>query len=145
MLPYIDLGVELTAAPGGGIDQVWGAVHYVQPGGSSLQSRGAYTSEHVHAELLKRDDPEDYKRRLESKGEIVFHSHRHAYSTQLVANMDLKSAQRLTRHPTTEFLAEIYGHSRASTAAEGVERSIKSPMRDPRQAPAQGAAQSGGE
>jgi hypothetical protein len=67
VLPYLDLGVELTALPAGGIDQLWGAVHYLQPAGSSLKSRGAYTSEHVRAELLKRDDPEEYKRRLKSK------------------------------------------------------------------------------
>jgi hypothetical protein len=67
VLPYIDLGVELTALPQGGIDQVWGAVHYVQPGGSSLKSRAAYTSEHVRAELMKRDDPQEYKRRLAAK------------------------------------------------------------------------------
>ncbi len=67
VIPYLDLGVELTPLPAGGIDQIWGAVHYLQPGGSSLKSRGAYTSEHVRAELMMRDDPEEYKRRLESK------------------------------------------------------------------------------
>jgi hypothetical protein len=67
VLPYLDLGVELTALPAGGIDQIWGAIHYMQPGGSSLKSRGAYTSEHVRAELLKRDDPEEYNRRLKAK------------------------------------------------------------------------------
>jgi hypothetical protein len=67
VLPYLDLGVELTPLQEGGIDQVWGAVHYMQPDGSSLKSRGIYTSEHVRAELLKRDDPEEYRRRLEAK------------------------------------------------------------------------------
>jgi hypothetical protein len=67
VLPYLDLGVELTSLPAGGIDQIWGAVHYLQPSGSSLKSRGAYTAEHVRAELMKRDDPEEYKRRLDSK------------------------------------------------------------------------------
>lgn len=67
VLPYLDLGVELTALPAGGIDQIWGAVHYLQPGGSSLKSRGVYTSEHVRAELMKRDDPQEYRRRLDAK------------------------------------------------------------------------------
>ena len=71
----------------------------------------------------------DFLKRETADGEVVFHSHRHAYSTQVVMNMDLKSAQRLTRHATTEILAEVYAHSRASTAAEGVERSIKLPVR----------------
>lgn len=67
LLPYIDLGVDLTALPGGGIDQIWGAVHYLQPGKSSLKSRGIYSSEDVRAELLKRDNPVEYQRRLEAK------------------------------------------------------------------------------
>jgi hypothetical protein len=67
VLPYFDLGIQLRALPGGGIDQIWGAVHYLQPGRSSLKSRGVYTSEHVRAELLRRDDPDEYKRRLRQK------------------------------------------------------------------------------
>jgi hypothetical protein len=67
VLPYFDLGIRLRALPGGGIDQIWGAVHYLQPGRSSLKSRGVYTSEHVRAELLRRDDPDEYKRRLRQK------------------------------------------------------------------------------
>lgn len=65
--PYIDLGVQLTPLPEGGIDTIWGAVHYLQPGRSSLKSRGVYTSEDVRAELLKRDDPAEYRRRLGEK------------------------------------------------------------------------------
>jgi hypothetical protein len=42
-------------------------VHYLQPGRSSLKSRGVYTSEDVRAELLKRDDPAEYRRRLREK------------------------------------------------------------------------------
>ena len=65
--PFIDLGVQLTPLPEGGIDTIWGAVHYLQPGRSSLKSRGVYTSEDVRAELLKRDDPVEYRRRLREK------------------------------------------------------------------------------
>lgn len=67
VLPYIDLGVQLTPLPQGGIDQITGAVHYLQPGRSSLKSRGVYDSEDVRAELLKRDDPAEYQRRLKEK------------------------------------------------------------------------------
>jgi molybdopterin/thiamine biosynthesis adenylyltransferase len=66
-VPYIDMGVQLTPLPGGGIDQITGAVHYLQPGRSSLKSRGVYDSEDVRAELLKRDDPREYERRLKEK------------------------------------------------------------------------------
>lgn len=66
-LPYIDMGVQLRALPDGGIDQITGAVHYLQPGRSSLKSRGVYESEDVRAELMKRDDPEEYKRQVRQK------------------------------------------------------------------------------
>src|SRR5437879_8706512 len=41
-LPYFDVGVRLDADGSGGISNISGAVHYLQPGGSSLLSRGAY-------------------------------------------------------------------------------------------------------
>ena len=66
-LPYFDLGVQLNSLPHGGIDTIWGAVHYLQPGRSSLKSRGVYTSEDVQAELLRRDDPTEYRRRRREK------------------------------------------------------------------------------
>jgi ThiF family len=67
LLPYIDLGVQLSARANGGVDQITGAVHYLQPGRSSLRSRGVYDSENVRAELLKREDPREYERRLREK------------------------------------------------------------------------------
>ena len=39
VIPYFDLGVKLEADGRGGVDQVCGTVHYLQPGGSSLLSR----------------------------------------------------------------------------------------------------------
>ena len=62
VLPYIDLGVQITAGERGSVRQIMGAVHYLQPGRSSLKSRRVYDSEDVRAELLSRDDPESYKR-----------------------------------------------------------------------------------
>ncbi|MCI0535518.1 MAG: ThiF family adenylyltransferase [Verrucomicrobiales bacterium] len=67
LLPYIDLGVQLSARAEGGIDQVTGAIHYLQPGRSSLRSRGVYDSEQVRAELLRHADPAEYQRRLREK------------------------------------------------------------------------------
>lgn len=66
-LPYIDMGVQLRAQPRGGIDQITGAVHYLQPGKSSLKSRGIYDSEDIRAELMKRDDPAEYEKQLRQK------------------------------------------------------------------------------
>jgi len=60
-IPYFDLGVRLDADGAGGIQNVSGAVHYLIPGGSSLLSRGVYTSEGLRADSLKRTNPEQYK------------------------------------------------------------------------------------
>jgi hypothetical protein len=60
LLPYFDVGVRLDADGKGGIDQVCGSAHYLQPGGSSLHSRGVYTMEEVRAEGLRRTDPTAY-------------------------------------------------------------------------------------
>ena len=66
-LPYFDLGVKLVADGMGGVEQICGSVHYLQPGRSSLLSRGTYTIEQLAAAALKRANPEEYDRRREEK------------------------------------------------------------------------------
>jgi hypothetical protein len=61
LLPYFDLGVRLEANGKGGIDQVCGSVHYVQPGRSSLFTRGLYTEERLRAAHLRRTAPDDFE------------------------------------------------------------------------------------
>lgn len=63
VLPYFDVGIDLQADEAGGISQVTGAVHYVQPGGSSLFSRGVYSLAEVEAEAMLRTDPKLYAER----------------------------------------------------------------------------------
>ena len=60
LLPYIDVGVGIEALPDGTIDQVNGAIHYIQPGRSSLLSRRAYRPEQVAADAMRRSDPARY-------------------------------------------------------------------------------------
>ena len=60
-LPYLDLGVRIDADGNGGVESVSGAVHYLQPGGSSLRSRGVYTEAELHADVLRRTDPLFYE------------------------------------------------------------------------------------
>ena len=67
LLPYFDLGVKLEADGKGNVDYVGGVVHYVQPGRSSLLSRGVYSLNEVHAEGLKRTDPKAYAEQVKSK------------------------------------------------------------------------------
>ena len=59
-IPYFDVGVRLDADGKGGISSIAGAVHYLQPGRSSLLSREVYTMKQVEAEELKRTNPELY-------------------------------------------------------------------------------------
>jgi hypothetical protein len=61
-LPYFDVGVQLRADGVGGIDQISGAVHYLQPGRSSLLSRGVYDIARVDAEAQRRSSPDMYRR-----------------------------------------------------------------------------------
>lgn len=62
LLPYVDVGVSLEADGKGGVDQVCVAAHYLQPGRSSLLSRGAIRQKVADAEALKRGDPATYER-----------------------------------------------------------------------------------
>jgi hypothetical protein len=63
-LPYFDVGVRLDADGRGGVDRVAGAVHYIQPGLSSLLSRGVYDMKRVEAEELHRTHPQMYQQQL---------------------------------------------------------------------------------
>lgn len=65
LIPYFDLGVKIEADGMGGVNQVCGSVHYLQPGGSSLLSRHVYSLEQVRAAGLMRTDPEQYQRLLD--------------------------------------------------------------------------------
>jgi len=61
--PYLDVGIALQAKDQGGILQITGAVHYIQPSGSSLLSRGVYSLDEVEAESMQRMDPDLYTER----------------------------------------------------------------------------------
>ena len=59
-IPYFDLGVQLRGDGRGSVDTICGSVHFLVPDGSSLFSRGVYTSEMLQAEALHRTNPERY-------------------------------------------------------------------------------------
>lgn len=63
-IAYLDVGVMLDADGEGGVDQICGSVHYLQPGRSSLRSRGLYTDAMLEADGLRRQDPAAYADRL---------------------------------------------------------------------------------
>lgn len=62
IIPLIDLGVRLDADGKGGIDSINGSVHYVQPHGSSLYSRGVYDLEQLRSESIQRTNKNEYER-----------------------------------------------------------------------------------
>lgn len=68
-IPYFDLGVRLDAVPldsgQARIREVCGTVHYLQPGRSSLMSRGLVSMDKVREEGLRRNDPEAYSQQVE--------------------------------------------------------------------------------
>lgn len=66
-IPYFDLGVRLEAHPTepGRIREICGTVHYLQPGKSSLVSRGLVDMALVAAEGLQRTDPNAYHQQRE--------------------------------------------------------------------------------
>ncbi|QDH78730.1 ThiF family adenylyltransferase [Echinicola soli] len=68
LIPYIDMGVKLSADGQGGIKSIYGVINYISPGDSLLE-RGQYTQEDLRAEGLFKDDPDEYKGQLD-KGYI---------------------------------------------------------------------------
>jgi hypothetical protein len=60
-IPYFDVGVRLEAVPEGPrkgrIREVCGTINYIQPGRSSLMSRGLFTMKQVAEAGLRRNDP----------------------------------------------------------------------------------------
>lgn len=61
MQPYFDIGVRLLAQDLEGepsISEICGTIHYIQPGKSSLISRGLFTMKDVGDAGLKRTDPD---------------------------------------------------------------------------------------
>ena len=60
ILPYFDLGIKLEANGKGNISKIVGTVNYVQPGKSSLMSRGLYDAEDLKSAGLFRIDPKGF-------------------------------------------------------------------------------------
>lgn len=64
LVPYIDLGVKLQADGKGGIEHISGAVHYLQPGKSSLMTRRMFDEKDVRSASEYRKNPETFAERV---------------------------------------------------------------------------------
>ena len=67
VIPYFDLGVRLEADGNGGIESIFGSIHYIQPSGSSLLSRGQYNLQQLQAESIKRVNNSAFKELVQNK------------------------------------------------------------------------------
>ncbi|WP_250462625.1 ThiF family adenylyltransferase [Microbulbifer litoralis] len=69
LLPLFDVGVVIPVRKNSEgktvIQDIQGRIDYVQPGGSTLQSRGVYTADDIAAEDLRKVDPERFSQRIE--------------------------------------------------------------------------------
>jgi hypothetical protein len=59
--PYFDCGVGVKGDGNGGVEEISVASHYVQPGRSTLQGRGAIRQQRADAEAMARRAPERYR------------------------------------------------------------------------------------
>lgn len=127
LTPYFDIGVRLDADGVGGIESVSAAVHYLQPGGSSLKSRGVYSDDELYAEHLSRTEPEFYAdqvRRGYIRGVSVDRPAVVSINTAIAATAVNELLARLhpfRSRPNREFATQrlLMSHGRMMQSAEG--------------------------
>lgn len=106
-LPYFDIGVRLVAdrdgPTKGRIREVCGTVHYLQPGKSSLMSRGVFTMKEVAAAGLRRTDPAAHAQQVKDGYIDGVPGNRPAVSSVNMLGSALAVAELLARlHPFRE-------------------------------------------
>lgn len=101
LVPYFDLGVKLSADGKGGVSQICGSVHYVQPGGSSLKTRGLFSAEELRALGLRKSNIEEYNE-LKKSGYIT----NIAVESPAVISVNMQ----ISSIAINEFLARIHNY-----------------------------------
>lgn len=112
-LPYFDIGVRLKPAPQGaakaGIREICGTINYLQPGRSSLMSRGLFTMSDVAAAGLRRNDPAAHKQQRKDGYISGVTAHRPAVISVNMFAASLAVNEFLARlHPFREELNHNY-------------------------------------
>ena len=100
-LPYFDIGIRLERMMreyGEGCE-ICGTVHYLQPGGSSLMSRGLITMEQVAAAGMRRENPNMHDQQVKEGYITGVEEHRPA-----VISINMFAASLAV----TEFLARLH-------------------------------------
>jgi hypothetical protein len=108
-VPYFDIGVRLDADGSGGIKNILASIHYVQPGCSTLLSRGLYTAKRLFDDGLLRQDPIEFAKR-EKQGYV--HNANVDRPAVISINMQISSMainEMLNRlHPFKDNLPDSY-------------------------------------
>jgi len=120
-IPYFDIGVRLDAVPDGAdkgrIREVCGTVHYLQPGRSSLMSRGLFTMKQVGEAGLRRHDPEAHARQVQDGYIAGVVAHRPAvisvnmFAASLVVNELLARLHPYREEPNREYASVTFSLS----------------------------------
>lgn len=99
LLPYFDLGVKLISDRKGGIEKILSALHYIQPGKSSLLTRNVYSPEELRIASMKRTNPDFYseQKRLKYIADVIVPS-------PAVISINMQSASLAV----SDFLARIH-------------------------------------
>jgi len=130
--PYFDIGVRLDAVRNGSdkgrIREVCGTVHYLQPGRSSLMSRGLFTMPQVAAAGLRRNDPAAHAQQVNDGYIAGVAAHRPAVISVNMFAASLAVNELLARlHPFREEKNDAYATTTFSlssmeliTEAEGL-------------------------
>lgn len=121
-LPYLDIGVRLdavrTGPNQGRIREICGSVHYMQPGGSSLMSRGLFTMAEVAAAGLRRNDPSAHAQQVRDGYIAGVATHRPAVISVNMFAASLAVTELLARlHPFREEPNSTYATTTFSLAS----------------------------
>jgi hypothetical protein len=122
LIPYFDIGIRLdtfrTGPKKGNIREVCGTINYLQPGLSSLISRGLFSMEGVRAAGLQRNDPDAHQHQA-SEGYIAgVANHRPAVISVNIFASSLTVNEFLARlHPYRESSNQCYASVQFSLAS----------------------------
>ena len=115
-LPYFDIGIRLVPSDTtkGHIREVCGTVHYLQPGRSSLMSRGLFTMQEVAAAGLRRNDPAAHAQQVKDGYIAGVPEHRPAvisvnmYGASLVVNEFLARLHPYREESNSQYAAVTF-------------------------------------
>lgn len=122
LIPYFDIGIRLdtfrTGPKKGTIREVCGTINYLQPGLSSLMSRGLFSMEAVRAAGLQRNDPEAHERQVNEGYIAGVANHRPAVISVNMFAASLAVNELLARlHPYREYSNQRYASVQFSLAS----------------------------